>query len=445
MAKILFIQNYTPEVLLGVNCIASYIEPRHHSKVISGESERVREYCNSFKPDIVGISALSKDHCWVLDIAGQIKRYNPNIFVLVGGPHATFYPDILKETPIDAVCIGEGEKPVMNLLNAFETDEDYTRIPSLWIKKGANVYKNAVDTLLAPADIPVISTKTNEAMPGTKEATALTVLCSRGCPFSCNYCANHGYKQMYGAGYFRIRKTADIVREIKNAIGKSPVELIRFQDDIFGVDEKWLDDFLREYKTSIGLPFYCLLRIECINEKLLENLKGAGCFRIGIGIESGDERVRNYVLGRKMSTESIKNAAKLLHKHKISFHSFNMFGLPSENYRSAWETFLLNIAINPTVAYATIFQPYPGTKFFSADIEREILGPDFDRFKINHRYDKDSMKIQRLQKFFMLVVKFPGLRYFLPLLVRLPLDKMYDSLAKILWEKLYNKKLSALQ
>jgi len=440
MAKILFIQNTRWE-LLGIKSIASYIEPKHQAELIFGSTDDILNRCKTFRPDVVGISVFSIDHHWALDIARRIKLFDNNILVLLGGVHPTHYTDILAEDPIDAICIGEGEKPVLDLLDAIESKASYEKIPSLWIKKSGSIFKNSLNTPLKADEIPIINTKIYAAFPHIVKERSAIFLCSRGCPFSCFYCGNYGYNKLYKNHYFRIRKIEAIIEEIKNVVHERNISSIKFQDDIFGVDEVWLEEFLREYKEKIGLPFYCLLRVEYIKERILKMLKKAGCFQVGIGIESGEEFIRNSVLGRRMSTDLIWHAVKLLKKHKISFHTFNMFGLPSEDYKSALKTLSLNLAIKPDVAWSAIFQPYPGTKFFCDDVKKTMSDTGFNRFEVIFKYSKDFKKIQRLQKLFMLIIKWPVTKYLLPVLVRLPLDVLYDKISKFCWHYFYHKRI----
>ncbi len=128
-------------------------------------------------------------------------------------------------------------------------------------------------------------------------------------------------------------------------------------------------------------------------------------------------------------------------KKKISFHTFNMFGLPQENFKLALKTVDLNVRLKPDIVWSAIFQPYPGTKFFSDKVRHDILSPRFNRFKVSHSYSKDSVKIYRLQKLFMLTVKIPIVKCILPVLARLPLGWLYDRLSQLMWSFFYDREL----
>lgn len=140
----------------------------------------------------------------------------------------------------------------------------------------------------------------------------MQVICTRGCPFDCSFCINYSYIGMFGRKYYRIRKPLDIIGEINEAMKYRKIENIKIQDDIFGMNKEWLDEFLMYYKKEINIPYYCLLRIDVITEELLDKLIESGCYQIGIGIESGDEVLRNGVLNKRLLKKTIIEKIKIL-------------------------------------------------------------------------------------------------------------------------------------
>jgi anaerobic magnesium-protoporphyrin IX monomethyl ester cyclase len=440
MAKILFVQDY-PDELIGISSISSYVKPRHGVSISMGNLESIKEKIRAEKPDVVGISALTINHAWALSVASLVKSIDQRLIVLLGGPHPTFYPEIIHDTHVDMICMGEGERPVLELLDKLDAKKNIGGIPSLWIKRGRDIVKNPVGPILAGDDIPMRDVNLYDEFPLIKKADTIIMGASRGCPFHCNFCGNYALLRMYsGIRYFRHRKIEDIMREIELYRGKRAIRVIKFQDDIFGVDPKWLEEFAAVYKKRVNLPFYCMLRCEYTTEKNVRLLKDAGCFRVGIGVESGDEGIRNATLGKNLKDTTITQAVKILRSHGIKFHTFNMFCLPGETLREAYKTVDFNLQLNPSVVWSAIFQPYPGTKFFSDSVKQTMLDSKFDRFNINYNETADARKIWRLQKLFMFVTKFRFFRFLLPVLVELNLDNFYDSLSKWTWDRFYKIK-----
>ncbi len=442
MARILFVQNCDIELYAIMN-IASYIKEYHQVKVSIGPGRKPIEDYKTFKPDVIGAYVLTKDHSYVLELSKQLKEINNKCLIILGGPHPTFYKDIIHEENIDAICVGEGEKPILSLLDRIENNKDYIDIPSIWVKKNNKIYKNDHGSFLESAEIPLPDRTIYNDYPEIYYSSKVNVICSRGCPYDCAFCINHGVKEMYGSRFYRIRDIDAIIQEIllvkKN---NKNIKTISFQDDIFGMNKKWLREFIQEYKKKINIPFYCLLRCDVVSNEIIGLLKEGGCFEIGIGVETGDENLRNKVLKKRLKDSIITKAVRIFKRYNVKFHTFNMFGLPGENLSLAYKTVALNVALKPDVAWSAIFQPYPGTEHFNEACKDKLLSSSFGRFKVNYAYNNDYKCIQRLQKFFLLATKYRFIRLLLPILIRLPLDNLYDKLSAYSWYKLYYKRIS---
>ncbi len=441
MTKLLFVQEGERE-LDGLMAISSYVKKNHDVGLMVSGKENLEKKINSFSPDVIGIPVLTKDHYWTIKISNQIKKINPSIITLLGGVHPTFYRKIIHEEPIDAICLYEGEKPVLELLNRIENNHKWTNISSLWTKGHRKINKNPLSPPLRSKEIPIPDRKLYKDIPGIKDSSELQIMSSRGCPFKCNFCTNYGVREEQPSSFFRVRSPKAVIEEIDNARKDKNIETILFQDDIFGVNRKWFREFSELYLSEVNLPFYSLIRCESVTKDFVEKLKEMGCYEVGIGIESGNERIRNEVLGKNLSTKKIKEAVKILKESNISFHTFSMFGVPEETLDNAFETLNLNLELKPDVAYTQMFHPYPGTKFFNKEVEEKIINPNFDKFKTNFSYSPDFKKIQRLQKLSMLTVKYPFIKSLLPLAVNLPLDNLYDKISKTCWERLYYKQIT---
>ena len=151
------------------------------------------------KPDIIAFSSMSHQYDIVKQLASWIKdKYNTP--VIYGGVHPSINPVESINTPgIDIVCIGEGEKVLVELLNKMDNEEDIKNIDSLWIKEDGKIYKNKVAELVKDIDefpFPDREVFDYKNLWDFKERT-LTVFSTRGCPFNCSYCINHQYRKLY--------------------------------------------------------------------------------------------------------------------------------------------------------------------------------------------------------------------------------------------------------
>ncbi len=136
-------------------------------------------------------------------------------------------------------------------------------------------------------------------------------------------------------------------------------------------------DFTRAYAKEVGLPFKCNTRIGMFDEDIVKALRDAGCEAAIIGIESGNERMRNTVLNKTIgSNEDIIRGFELFHRYGIRTHSQNMIGLPEETFESFYDTVKINARILPNTATISVFYPYPGTRLHDRAEASGLLGAD---------------------------------------------------------------------
>ena len=139
-----------------------------------------------------------------------------------------------------------------------------------------------------------------------------------------------------------------------------------------------------------------------------------------------------------MSNEEIVRTCRLLNRHGIKSMTQNIIGLPTETIGETMETLKLNIQCRPTYAWASIFQPYPGTDLgkyaekqgLLEDSPENIEKSFFDRSILKSR---DKKKIEHLQKLFAITVEFPRLLPLTRLLIKLPNNPFFWLVHK-LWK-----------
>ncbi|MCK5083274.1 MAG: radical SAM protein, partial [Candidatus Omnitrophica bacterium] len=202
---------------------------------------------------------------------------------------------------------------------------------------------------------------------------------SKGCPYLCTYCSNHAIAKRYGSSRNtpRFRSPENCIREIEDVISRFKITTIGIFDDILGIDRKWRDEFLKKYKEKIRIRFFCLLRANLVDEKFVRLLKNAGCYRISMGVESGNDYIRNTVMNRGLSEKQIIKAFDLCRQYRIQTNSLNIIGTPGETEEMIWDTIHLNRRLRATSSGVNIFYPYKGTQLgdhcFSEGLVNEDL------------------------------------------------------------------------
>ncbi|MFQ5886007.1 MAG: B12-binding domain-containing radical SAM protein, partial [Anaerolineae bacterium] len=264
----------------------------------------------------------------------------------------------------------------------------------------------------------------------------------RGCPYNCTYCFNHAFSKIYkGKGKrFRQRSVDNVIEELRQVKESYPLEFVIFVDDTFVLSKGWLEEFAEEYPKKIGLPFFCNTRANLVTEEQVRLLKKAGAFCVGMGIEAGNDRIRNELLKRNMSREQILNACRLLHEGGLNFTTTNMLALPTSNLEDDFETVQLNIECRPVYAHAFLFQPYPKTELgeftrdegWMAGTLDDMSDIMWDKSVLNFE-ENEKRQMENLQRFFAIAVEWPRLLPLIRFLIKLPKNRLFWLINK-LWK-----------
>jgi len=399
----------------------------------------LRKVMDSYGPRVVGYSAMTGEHMELLRINSILKEEYEFLSVF-GGPHATFFPELIKESGCDAVCVGEGEIAFSEFCNRVANNEAYWQVPNFVVKHNGNIIHNSLSPLIRNLDELPFPDRSlmYEADPALVNEIHKMFFSTRGCPYRCTYCFNRKYNEIYkGKGpILRMRSPENLVDEISLVRDRYPLGIVWINDDTFILKpEDWFKRFCAIYKERIGLPLSCDIRADLVTEELIAMLKDAGLNSVYMGVECGNEDMSNKVLERRLKNEQIIAACRIIKNYRVKLVTQSLVGLPVTNsYKIDLETLDLNIRIGPTFAWSSILYPYPGTPIESYARKHDFLKKEISFLETNKRSSlfefskKHKRQIENLHKLFGLIVRFPFLRRFCNLLCKLPLRGLYSSL-----------------
>jgi len=447
--KILFIiKDFIVEPLGIMYLSAALKSAGHQVDVVKADVENVEKKVKDFSPDITAYSVMTGEHKFFRDLNLKLKD-KFNFIAIFGGPHPTFFNEFINEKGVDIIAIGESEEAIVELANRLKENKKFTDIPNLWVKDNGKIVKNLIrhltdiDSILFP-DRELIYSK----YPKNRNNRIKNFIGVRGCPYNCAFCYNHRLKEIYkGKGqYARTRSPDNLVQEILEVKNKYPLEVLYFQDDTFGIDMDWMEEFSKKYKKIINLPFHCNQRADLLTEKKVELLKEAGCFGVSMAIEAANDYLRNQILGKNISKEQILNAVKFLKKAGLRLRTYNILGIPDGSLKDDFETLKLNISIKPDLPYVTIYQPYPGTKLGDKCIKEGLYDGDYDKILETSYFGEsplnipDRNKVNNLHKLFNITVSFPFLMPLIKLIINLPSNSLFKKIHPF-WRARLNEKL----
>ena len=438
-------------VPLGTTLIAGSLRHAGHEVdvfVVANELDKTIRELEQYKPDAVAFSVITGSHQEYIIIARAIKQ-KLNMPIIWGGPHATFSPKIVEEDYADAVCVGEGEEAVIEFANAFDSEGKKlpTKIANFWVKINGKIYRNAVRPRIKNLDnVPYPARDLFlDKFPILKNHGMKHFMAHRGCPHKCTYCFNHTYNKMYleqaGDKKVLFSRTPDsIVDEILWLKETETIKMVQFVDDVFTLHKKWTLDFAKVYEKRCRIPFAINARFDHMDEEIISSLAKAGLGLVNAGIESGNEYMRNTVMLRQQTLDSMFKTGSLLKKYGVKLLTENVIGNPGETFDMAMETLEVNIKLKPNIASASVFAPYPGLKMTQYAIDKGYFDGNFDRLEATYhdksvlKFEKkeDGRKIYNLRCFFSLLTHHPWLLWFVKPLLNLPFNKVFWTIGNIL-------------
>jgi len=369
-------------------------ENGHNAKVIilknKEDYSNVLNDANEYKPQIVAFSSVSSQFNFVKEVAALIKKRFSDVITICGGVHPTLNSNCVLETDyLDGVFIGESENSFLEFLRKIENKESYKNTDNFTYAEEGKVISNKLKSLVANLDSLPYPDRELYPFGDILEATEFaTFLFSRGCPYLCSYCSNHAIAKVYNSSrnYTRYRSPESSIREIEEAISKFRIHTVSIQDDIFGLNRRWREEFCEKYKKRIRKRFLCVLRADLIDEGFMRLLKDTGCYRVSIGIESGNEYIRNEIMNRRMSNACIIKAFNIARKHGLQTNAINIIGVHGETEEMLKDTINLNRKVKPTSSGVNIFYPYKGTKLGDYCFEKCLVNKDiYDAFSNERR------------------------------------------------------------
>ncbi|MBN2085970.1 MAG: cobalamin-dependent protein [Anaerolineales bacterium] len=421
---------------LGITSVAACLRAGGHEVRLFIADSGLDEALNAiraYNPDAVAFSVISGSHRRYFEIAAALKR-QLGVLTLWGGPHPTFFPEMIELPFVDLVCIGEGEDAAAELADAY--DALGGKIPSgirnFWVKQDGRIQRNPVRPRIRDLDrLPWPARDLYYAQSPVLFGHGIKhFMAHRGCPYACTYCFNHSYNRLYReqAGDARVihsRSPDSIVAEILFVQSRVPMKMAAFVDDVFTIDRGWILRFAEVYARLCRIPFSINARFDNIDPEITAALAGAGLCLVYAGVEAGNEHIRNGVMKRRMSEQSMAEAAALFRKHGIKLLTENILGTPGETFEQAAETLGVNIRLRPAVANASIFSPYPKLEMTRFAVEHGFFDGDPQRLDDNYYHgsalkfssERDKTRIVNLRCFFSLLSHHPRMLPFIrPLL-----------------------------
>ena len=395
--KVLFVN--PQQEMGGIQCLSAYLKQAGHSTALVNDPRLFDNPWVQFKglarlldetdegldavarhnPDLIALSAVTDDYPWALRWARRIKdRFD--IPVVMGNAHPTFHPEaVLRNPEVDFIVRGEGELTLLELVEALAHGRGYDKIAGLgYRERGGEIRINPMRPLIEDLDSLPFPDKDLYYDPLPYLNHGYTTMSGRGCPYRCTFCDNNSSARLYsGSGirqkWTRRQSPERVVREILWARERYGIRHVRFNDEDFSYDRRWLREFAPLYKEKVGIPYFAWVYPNTIDAETARLLADSGCDAVEMGIQSGSEPLRRDILHRNTRDETIVRAMKALREAGIRATVDIIIGLPSETQRDLDNTVRLLAEGNPWHLYAFWLRYYPSTEILQIARERDLL------------------------------------------------------------------------
>lgn len=366
---------------LGLAYLAAVLEKDGHSVRIIDASAvgiplpQIKHEMEKDQPNIVGVTSTTPTIREALATIKTVKGGCPNAITVIGGPHVTFLPaETLRECPqLDVVCIGEGERTILELAQAIERKASLSSVRGIVYRSGDRIVKTQPQPVID--DLDSLPFPARHLLPMDKytifgrKSVIGHLLTSRGCPFSCTFCAS----SLILGKRFRGRSPKSVVNEIEQVVSKYNLGSIEFSDDEFTLDRKRAEGICDGIKRrGLDILWACSSRVDTVSKELLRKMKEAGCFLIYYGVESGSQRILN-LMRKGTRIKRVIDAIRWTKEVGIETLASYIIGFPGETREDMEKTISFAKRLSTDYAQFSLATPYPGTELYDSAKETGLL------------------------------------------------------------------------
>jgi anaerobic magnesium-protoporphyrin IX monomethyl ester cyclase len=340
-------------------------------------------------PDLIGITVYTPYVPEVSRAVRVARQAATQALIVLGGPHVTFTAEeTLRTMPeVDVVVRGEGDRILVDLVRALDAGEGLEHVPGINFRQNGQIVETPAPP---PVDVHTLPMPAFHLLPMDRYrwpelgGTFATVLASRGCPFKCTFCSEWPF---WRAGW-RPYDPEMVVEQLDVLVNRYGRNNIWFGDDCFNVDRDHIAAICEGIlRRGIDVDWYYQGRADLLvkYEDLLPLMRRAGNRMVQIGIEAANDEQRDE-LNKRLRTETVKEAARLLRQNDIVCQGMMIVGLPSDSPRTFEQKVRLIKRLDIDFPIFTMYTLFPGTQAYEEAVAKGWieLPADYARFDMGH-------------------------------------------------------------
>ena len=367
--------------------LATAIRGKHEAVILDGlkeklTKERLKQFLEQGQYDVVGLQIFTFQILIAKEYVEIIRKVLPRAKIVLGGPHPSCSPNNIFNFFSDADWAFKGEAELgftifLDLLAEDKlTPEHLKNVPGLvWRDDGRIVvnqqaYPEDLDGLGIPSwdlirpDVYPLSPHGGFY----KNYPIAPIIISRGCPFSCTYCAG----PVISGKKIRYRSADTVIEEIKLLYHQYGIREIHIEDDNFTFNHDLVRELCGKLKeNNLNITWTCPngVRLDTLTEDLLLTMKEAGLYFISVGIESGSDKILRD-MKKNLTTAKIREKIELIKRCGLGVSGFFIIGYPTETKEDMMDTINFAISLDLKRALFSLFKPFPGVEITNELIRR---------------------------------------------------------------------------
>lgn len=348
------------------------------NQVLNLNRESLKKEIKKSSPDIVLLSSMTPLWPASLEAAKIAKEISPRIIVGSGGPHmAVYLRESLLSGLIDFGVYGEGENTIIDVLKQLENKNGLDEVKGCVFRKNGETIVNPpreeienLDDIQFPA-VDLLPHKRYFAL--LVDHPFMTMITSRGCLYKCKFCFQ-GY-----LGKYRFRSPENVVEEMDICVNKYGVREIIIFDETFAAEKERVIKICELIKKKrLRFKWDIRTRVDLLDRDLLESLKSAGCCRLHLGIESGNQEILNR-MSKGINISQIDKKIRLASELGFELRGYFMLGYPGETSSTIFDTIKFARHLPLDWASFTVTIGLPGTEIYNNALKNQYFRADYWR------------------------------------------------------------------